>query len=110
MIRCGLFSPADSAKRPCEAFIATVRTMRRFAETAAIDPNGFKRIPDGAHGLWCISQPSRYWQYVEDAVRTSDQGRKQLDEGLREFEKETGISVPREILPAFNGTIWMAAY
>jgi hypothetical protein len=84
--------------------------LRAMASIAPIDEAQYSRLPSGAYGLFAISQPSKYWSYVEDAVDSEGGARQELDKGLAEFEKETGISVPRDILPALNGTLWMAVY
>jgi hypothetical protein len=93
--------PMDSAK---------LQGLRAMASIAPIDEEQYKRLPAGPYGLLAISQPSKYWTFVEDAVNAEGGARQELEKGLAEFEKETGISVPRDILPALNGTLWLAVY
>lgn len=81
-----------------------------FAAAPELPAEGFRRLPEGPYGMMAISQPSRFWKLVDGAVKEDPRGRKELEDGLAQFEKETGISVPRDILPALNGSLWLAVY
>jgi hypothetical protein len=77
---------------------------------AALDNDLLKRLPAGPYGLMAFSQPGRYWDWVSATASTDSTARKTLDAGLDSFEKETGLSVPRDIVPGLTGDLVLAVY
>jgi hypothetical protein len=83
-----------------------------------IDPHLLSRLPSGAYGLATLSQPSKYWSNLfttnsNTSPLLGGQGQaaiRALNESVANFERETGMSVPQDILPAFHGDALLAIY
>jgi hypothetical protein len=84
--------------------------LRVLGEIGPLDTSLLKRLPAGAYGVMAWSQPAKYWDYVRDSVRSDAHAVKSFDEGIAEFEKQTGMSVPNDILPALSGHLVLAVY
>lgn len=84
--------------------------LKAMAQTAALDPKLLSRYPAGAYGLLAYSQPARAWAALTGEARQNKDASKELDKGVSEFEKETGLSVQDDIVPAFNGDVSGAVY
>jgi hypothetical protein len=77
---------------------------------APIDPQLLKRLPSGAFGLMAISQPGHYWSGIQSSAEQTDATRHGFDEGVGQFERETGMSIVRDVVPAFEGDLALAVY
>jgi hypothetical protein len=84
--------------------------MRQPSQFAAIDTNALKLLPAGPYGLFALSDPAAYWDMAMGMVGQDPKGRKELDQGVHDFESETGFSVTADMLPAFRGRTWFAVY
>ncbi len=84
--------------------------LKHMAQIPPVDDSIYKRLPSGAYGVTLLSQPSRYWDFIRDAVSIDPGARQEFTKGMAEFEKETGISVDRDIMPGLNGSFWLAVY
>ena len=84
--------------------------LKHMAQIPPVDDSIYKRLPTGAYGVMLLSQPSRYWDFIRDAVSIEPGAREEFVKGMAEFEKETGISVDRDIMPGLNGSFWLAIY
>lgn len=93
--------PMDQAKMPA---------LKHSAEIAALDFGMLKKLPSGAYGLMAMAQPDHYWDSFTEMGKKDPKFGKQMDDGIAEFEKQTGMSVQRDILPGLKGDIWMAVY
>jgi hypothetical protein len=93
--------PADPSSNP---------GLKSAAEIAALDFSMMGKLPSGAYGLMALSQPDHYWDSTTGMVRQDPKMAKQMDEGIAEFEKQTGMNVQKDILPGLKGHLWMAAY
>lgn len=87
-----------------------IPALKRLAAIAPIDPAALKRLPPGAYGLLAYAQPGKYWDYLRDIFGEEPNLRQSLDEGVAAFEKETGLSVSRDIVPALGGQFLLAVY
>jgi len=84
--------------------------LKHLSQIAAVDPALLKRLPPGAYGLLAYAQPGKYWDYFLDIFATDPNARRQVDSGVADFEKETGLNVSRDIVPALNGHLLLAVY
>jgi Protein of unknown function (DUF3352). len=93
--------PADPSSNP---------GLKSAAEIAALDFSMMGKLPSGAYGLMALSQPDHYWDSSTGMLRQDPKMAKQMDEGIAEFEKQTGMNVQKDILPGLKGHLWMAVY
>jgi hypothetical protein len=84
--------------------------LKAIAGISPLDMSVFQKMPAGAYGVMGMSQPGKYWDAIGQEVKQTPDSAKGFDEGIAEFEKQTGMSVPRDVLPALQGHIWLAAY
>ena len=75
-----------------------------------IAPGLLKKLPAGAYGAIVLSQPAKYWDYMTRTAATSPEAKKAFDDGIASFERETGMSVARDILPGMAGHFVLAVY
>lgn len=84
--------------------------LAKFGEIAPVRSDLFKVLPSGAYGTIAMSQPTKMFEGFEDAILTGVDAKK----GLRDMEdsmaKETGMSLRKDVLPAFRGNSIFAAY
>ncbi len=80
---------------------------RKVAEIEPFRIEALKNLPAGAYGFYAISQPGHYWPMVKESMDS-----KSLDyqKGIGKFESETGLSIERDIVPALEGDLILAAY
>lgn len=88
----------------------TVPGLTNLGQIAPLDPQILKKLPAGAYSVMAYSQPGTYWNFAQDMVANDPDTKKKMDEGVAEFEKQTGISVPNDILPALKGRLTLALY
>jgi hypothetical protein len=84
--------------------------LKRVGSVAAVDSGSFARLPSGALGVMAVSQPAAYAEAARDVANEQPDARKSLESGLRDMERETGISAEADLLPAFGGSTLVAAY
>jgi hypothetical protein len=85
---------------------------------APLDMHLLNRLPPGAYGLIALSQPGKYWNSSLSAgsnaapLMGGDQNRvnRSMNESIAAFERETGMSIPRDVLPGFHGDALLAIY
>lgn len=82
----------------------------QLAEVKPIESDLLKHLPAGAYGVTAIAQPSAYWPFVAKSADASPQVKSVFDEGMKAFQKETGLDVDRDILPALQGDGVLAVY
>ncbi len=93
--------PVDVSKMP---------SMKAFNQIAAMDDAAFKKMPGGAYGVMGMSQASHYWNYLTEIFDQTPEMKKSIDEGIAEVEKQTGIDLEKQVLPAFEGNAWVGFY
>ncbi len=84
--------------------------IQQMAQAPAIDMAAYKQLPSGAYGVFALSDPASYWDYLASMVADDAKSRGQFDRGLHEFETQTGLSVSGDILPALRGRTLFAVY
>lgn len=82
-----------------------------LSNSSPFDLKVLDALPEGAYGLIGVSQSSGYWSLATESARS--QGKelaRQFDEGVRSFEKSSGLSVQNDIVPALKGDQVIAVY
>lgn len=93
--------PMDQGRMPA---------LRQLAGIKPIDPQILNRLPGGAYGVLAYSQPSKLWGFLSETAANNQKDRLDFENGMAAFEKETGMSIPRDIVPAFDGNFILAVY
>ncbi|HVL38217.1 MAG TPA: DUF3352 domain-containing protein [Fimbriimonadaceae bacterium] len=93
--------PYDSDRMPI---------LKTLAGIKPVSEDVLKKLPDGAYGVMAYSEAGKYWQFFKDAMVSEQEAAKAFEEGIAEFEKETGLSVEKDVVPAFNGNLVAAVY
>lgn len=75
----------------------------------ALDHNLLKNLPANAYGLIAISSLDRFARTSESSAGRF-MGRDAVNKNEGEFQKETGLSIDNDILPAFKGDVVLAFY
>ncbi|HLK60627.1 MAG TPA: DUF3352 domain-containing protein [Chthonomonadaceae bacterium] len=83
---------------------------RLIGSIAPVDKKLYSRLPGGAYGLLVLSQPGRYYEAKNDSLGLSAEDKKQMDEGLNSFEKETGISIEKDLVAGLKGDLALVVY
>jgi len=91
-------------------FISQRYAMAHLGEVAPLNLKTLNRFPGGADGMMAYSQLSKYWDYVHQMMSSDPESSKKMEEGLAQFELQTGISVSRDVVPALNGNFVLAVY
>jgi hypothetical protein len=69
-----------------------------------------RHLPAGAYGVASYSQPGRMWDWVQMAMQQDAKSGQSLNDGIASFEKQTGLSVANDVLPALKGDLLFAVY
>lgn len=85
-------------------------SAKLVSQIAPIDPGLYRRLPANAYGLLVFAQPGRYYQVIDSALKPGADERKGFEDGINAFEKQTGMSVPRDVLPGLSGNLVLAVY
>ena len=88
----------------------TAPYLKTLAQIAAISPDALKHLPTGAYTVSTISQPGKYYNIVRDMFATDKKAQGEMDKTLAQMQKETGVSMVNDIVPAFSGNLTMATY
>ncbi len=84
--------------------------MKNLASVAPVSAESLKMLPEGALGVLAYSQAGKYWNYAKEVADKESETQKVLDKGVAEVEKEFGLSIDKDIAPAFNGETILAFY
>jgi hypothetical protein len=84
--------------------------VRKLGEIAPVDLGVERHLPAGAYGMMILSQPGSYWDAAAASISHNPQPKKSLDEALATFEEESGLNVPRDIVPSLTGHFVLAVY
>lgn len=95
------------ARAPVNA--STMPSMAKLSAAKPLDASTFSHLPAGAYGILALSSPANYYDMMDEAMRSNRMGAQQ-DEAIKEFEKQTGLSLRNDILPALRGNTVMAWY
>jgi hypothetical protein len=71
-----------------------------------LEPNFLGKLPSGALGIVAIADPGNSIQWMQKGF-AKEQG---VAEGIKDFEKEAGLSISRDIVPAFSGSLVLGVY
>ncbi|MBI5706047.1 MAG: DUF3352 domain-containing protein [Armatimonadetes bacterium] len=85
--------------------------LSALANSAPFDLKVLDALPDGAYGLMGVSQTSGYWELAAESAKS--QGKdlaKTFEEGVKSFEKTSGLSVRDDIVPGLKGDQVIAVY
>jgi hypothetical protein len=80
------------------------------AHIAPLDTDLWRKLPGGAYGVMALAQPGKYYNYMTAAANEDTVVRRSVQEGVSQFERETGLSVAHDILPGTNGNAALAVY
>ncbi|HVT12108.1 MAG TPA: DUF3352 domain-containing protein [Fimbriimonadaceae bacterium] len=89
--------------------VKTFPAMGQLSNMRPLSADLLKKLPPDAYGLIAYSSVDKYLDAVRDSVsKLADEAtvRKQQED----FEKETGLSIDQDILPAFKGDVVFAVY
>ena len=89
--------------------MASSPALKAMASIKPLDTDVLKKYPEGAYGLVAYSQPSQYWAPLEAEIKKGNDSTS-FYRCLEQFERETGLSVENDILPAFQGDLSVAVY
>lgn len=81
-----------------------------LAQIAPLDEEMLHHLPAGAYGVMALSQIGQYWNWIAQTIGSDPSTQKKLNDGLAEFEKQTGLSVQQDLVNGLNGTSLGAAY
>ncbi|MDX1933165.1 MAG: DUF3352 domain-containing protein [Capsulimonadales bacterium] len=85
--------------------------LRPMAGIAPIKPEAALRIPPGSLGLVVMAQPGKCLAVFEEAVRRSGgESLRSWERSVAEFERQTQLSLDRDVLRALSGHLTVAAY
>lgn len=84
--------------------------LKNLASVASVSADSLRMLPDGALGVLVYSQIGKYWDYAKEVTADQPEAKDTMQKGVAEFEKETGLSVDKDIVPAFNGETIVAFY
>ncbi|MEZ0327615.1 MAG: DUF3352 domain-containing protein [Fimbriimonas sp.] len=71
-----------------------------------LDPNFLAKVPTGALGIVAVADPANTLEWVQKGLGKE----KGAAEGIQAFEKESGISVTQDIVPALGGDLLIGVY
>lgn len=84
--------------------------LKSLSAIPPLDVNLLRKLPANAYGVMSVSQLSQYWKAAQDELGSNKDSGREIVNGIAEFEKETGLSVPKDIVPAFRGNATFAVY
>ncbi len=90
---------------------AAMPSIELLAASKPIDQAVFRHLPAGAYGVVAYSEVDNLYKVFEASLnKAMPQQKDQMNKGIAEFEKQTGLSIPNDIEPALKGTALLAAY
>ncbi|MCB8933729.1 MAG: DUF3352 domain-containing protein, partial [Chthonomonadaceae bacterium] len=93
--------PVDASKMP---------SLAALGQIAPIDLTALKQLPDGAYGVAAYSQGGRYWNSMDESVGKEPALADGFKDAVGTFEKETGLSIAKDLVPALMGEQVLAIY
>lgn len=83
--------------------------LKELGRVAAVDPSVLRKLPEGAFGVFALSQPGKYYNPITNTVLTGEQ-RETFENELKEAEEDMGLTVKGDVVPAFGGNVVVAVY
>jgi hypothetical protein len=90
--------------------VAADSAYKSLGQIAAVSPDALKKLPEGAFGVYAMSQPGKYWDPVKTEMYKSPEAKEKAEDGIKDFERETGVDVEEELVPALGGNLLVAVY
>lgn len=87
-----------------------VPALAGLSKMAPFSMDTLKGLPEGAYGLMGISQSGLYYDWITEAATSAPGAKADFDKAVAEFEKQFGISVLDDIVPALKGEQVLACY
>lgn len=94
----------------CPMDAGKMRSLSHLAGVDAFDLEALKVLPEGAYGLFGISEGGKYYDTMMESVGEDPSMKRQMEQSIAEFERETGILVQKELVPALQGDQIFAVY
>lgn len=82
----------------------------RAGDFAPLTGDLWRRLPSGALGVVALSQPGKAYDYLNASASENAEARKAMNDAVASFERDTSLSVTRDILPATQGNVALAVY
>jgi hypothetical protein len=89
---------------------SSAKGLQALAGIPALSYESFESLPDGAFGVFALSQAGSYWDWVKETASADPSAREEMQSGIADFEKETGLNIDEDILPALGGQQLIAVY
>ncbi len=83
--------------------------MARYSTVKPLSRDLLKKLPPDAYGLMAYSSLDVYFEGAKSGIEKTGNDAA-FKKGEADFEKETGLSIDRDILPAFKGDTVIAIY
>jgi hypothetical protein len=83
--------------------------LAELSNMAPLSHDLLKKLPPDAYGVFAYSSLDRYLRAAKSSIGKAT-GEKSFEKEQADFEKETGLSVEKDILPAFKGDTVLAIY
>ena len=85
--------------------------MSAYNSIPAVDMAALGKLPGNALGVASLPSVSTYIRSFKKAMGSVDASvESQMNEGITEFEKESGFNLENDILPAFDGEFTLMVY
>lgn len=94
----------------CPMDASKMRSLSRVAGVNAFDLEALKVLPEGAYGFLGISEGGKYYDMMVESVGEDPSMKHEMERSIAEFEKETGILVQKQLVPALQGDQILAVY
>lgn len=83
--------------------------MSELSKMAPINRDLLKKLPPDAYGLMAFSSIDKYYAAARGGLAKAT-SEKDIQKGEADFEKEIGLSIASDVLPAFKGDVVLAVY
>lgn len=70
----------------------------------------WRRLPSGAYGMMAYSQPGKAYSYLTASIHGDADTKRMIDDAVAGFQRDTGLSVTHDVLPAMMGNVVVAVY
>lgn len=89
---------------------ASMPGSKLLGDIVPIDKKLYSRLPSGPYGFLTFAQPGAYYEAKDTAFHLTPDEKKALEEGLNSFEKETGLSIQKDLVVGLKGNLTLAVY
>lgn len=84
--------------------------MKAFADIQPVRKDLYDALPSGAYGVMAISQPGKIYEGAEASFKKVQDVERGLTEFDNSLQKDLGMSIHGDIVPAFKGSTVLAIY